>query len=115
MALPVFYTLAGLEPGEGCVIERKPDSAIVRDGSVAAANNWVGFDHPGGRGRRSHERLAAMADVRDAAEPFCWLVPPILNQDTRVAFEANALSGEFRVQGYESDGPATKLLEGRAP
>lgn len=115
VALPVFYTLAGIAPDEGCVIERKPDSAIVRDGSVVAANHWVGFDHPGGRGRRSRDRLAAMAEARNVAEPFGWLVPPILNQDTRVAFETNAATGEFRLQGYESDGPATSMLEGRAP
>lgn len=115
VALPVFYTLAGLEPGEGCVIERMPDSARVREGTVVAANHWVEFDHPGGRGRRSQDRLAAMADIGDTAEPFGWLVSPVLNQDTRVALEANALSGEFRVQGYESDGPATNLLQGRAP
>jgi hypothetical protein len=113
VALPVFYTLAGIEPGEGCVIERKPDDAHLRAGDVIAANHWIGFEHPGDRGRQSGERMCAMSTNKAIADPFGWLVPPILNPDTRVAFEANAATGRYRVQGYEADGEATTVLEGR--
>ncbi len=115
VALPVFYTLAGLQPGQGCVIERKADSARIREGMVTAANHWVDFDHPGDRGRNSEDRLSAMTELNTATEPMGWLVAPILNPDTRVAFEANAATGAFRVQGWESSGPATNILEGTAP
>tara|TARA_R110002110_G_scaffold91964_17_gene239313 strand:+ start:5632 stop:6615 length:984 start_codon:yes stop_codon:yes gene_type:complete len=115
IALPVFYTLAGLQPGQGCVIERKPDSARLREGMVTAANHWVDFNHPGDRGRRSEDRLAAMTEMTGVTQPFEWLVAPVLNPDTRLAFEANTTTGAFRVQGWESDGAATSVLEGVAP
>ncbi|MEQ8708785.1 MAG: hypothetical protein RIC36_07320 [Rhodospirillales bacterium] len=115
VALPVFYTLAGLQPGQGAVIERKADSARIRDGSVVAANHWVDFDHPGDRGRNSRDRLVALTDMNSVTEPMEWLVAPVLNPDTRLAFEANPSTGAFRVQGWESSGPATNILEGTAP
>ena len=115
VALPVFYTLAGLQPGQGCVIERKTDSAGIREGTVVASNHWVEYDHKGDRGRKSRDRLEAMTERHAAAGPLEWLVEPVLNGDTRLAFEANATTGSFRVQGWERDGAATNVLEGVAP
>jgi len=42
--------------------------------------------------------------------PFDWLTPPILNPDTRLAAVLDASSGQVTVQGFESDGPATRPL-----
>jgi hypothetical protein len=115
VALPVFFTLAGIEESEGCVIERLPRQAAIREGNVVAANHWHDFDFPGDRGRQSQLRYSAMADDRSPAGTLDWLTPPVLNPDTRVAFEGNARTGVFCLQGWEADGPVTAILRSSAP
>ncbi len=113
IALPVFYTLAGLEPGEACVIERLEDQAFVHRDPAAVANHWLS-PHLRGRprGRQSQARLARMADhCGRVASGFEWLDGGILNPDTRLALVANAASGQLLLRGYEKDGAATAVFD----
>ncbi len=112
IAVPAFFTLTGLEPGQACVIERQEDQAAVHDGPGAITNHWLAFATPGrSRGIDSQGRLSMMRDVRDrAAGNFDWVKPPILNETTRLAVEANAATGTLRVLGLEADGVATRVF-----
>ncbi len=112
IAVPAFFTLAGLEPDQACVIERQEDQAAVHDGPAAIANHWLAFATPGrDRGIDSRGRLAMMQRKRDQAMgDFDWVEPPILNETTRLAVEANAATGTLKVVGLEKDGLATRVF-----
>lgn len=116
LAMPAFFTLSGVEPDEGCVIEREEDAAYVRDAPASAANHWVAGSAAGrDRGADSPERLTLMETLRDAsADDFAWVRPPILNATTRLAVIANAKRGLLVVQGWEEDGPATQVYRNGA-
>jgi len=112
LALSVFFTLAGIEPAESCVIERLPAAANLHGAPAVVANHWKSQDLRGRpRGRESQARAAALtARHLDAPTDFAWLQPPILNPDTRLAVMANAASGDLLVQGFERDGAATAVF-----
>jgi hypothetical protein len=106
LCLPALFTLAGIAPGQGCVIERTQHAAVQRDLPAAVANHWVGLCKPGRpRGRHSPERLACMEAALhgDAA----WLIPPILNRHTRLVAVMNPNRGHLSLQGWEKDGRVT--------
>lgn len=112
IAMPAFFSLSGVRPGEGCVIERTATAAYVRDddGRASIANHWIagGFDGRL-RGHDSPGRYALMEQRRDGVEDgFDWVVPPILNPTTRLAVTANAGMGTLEVRGYEATGPVTR-------
>jgi hypothetical protein len=117
LALPVIFALSGLGPGEGCIIERLETRAFVREAPAAAANHWQAVGLAGhsrgveseGRSRQLSERLSGDASGLD------WVVPPVLNELTRVALFAEAARGRLAVQGYEASGPATAVLEVEEP
>lgn len=111
VALPVFYSLSGVEPEQCCIVLRTADEATVLDGPGSIANHWpeaprAGYD----RGWDSPGRLAAMEAARTLPhpDPFDWVAPPILNPTTRLAVAANAATGTLLVRGYEKDGIATR-------
>ena len=112
LCLPAFFTLSGVTPDQGCVIERLEDRAAVREAPTSVANHWMAFDvldRP--RGEDSVGRWQMMEQAREgAAADFSWLVPPILNETTRVAVIANAAQCFLMVQGFEADGPATAVF-----
>ncbi len=112
LCLPAFFTLAGIEPGEGCVIERRECSAAVQEAPAAMSNHWVGFALEGhDRGQESIRRRALISGLApNADENLSWLQPPILNPTTRLAVTANAATGALCVQGWERHGPATTLF-----
>ena len=112
ICIPAFFTLSGVEPDEGCVIERTEDAARVRESPACAANHWVSFPFSGWpRGEASEKRFSRLTEVhRRAPDGFAWVAPPILNATTRAAMTANAARGVLWVQGFESDGPATAPL-----
>jgi len=114
LAMPAFITLSGLEPGEGCVVERQEDRAHVRNAPASVANHWIAAAVPGRtRGVDSHGRHALMETLHNApGDSFDWLQPPILNATTRLAVVANAAKGTLTVQGWEKDGPATQVFHG---
>lgn len=112
LCLPAFFTLAGIEPGEGCVIERRQCSAAVQEAPAAMSNHWVGFALEGhDRGYDSIRRRRLMSVLApDADETLSWLQPPILNPTTRLVATANAATGALCVQGWERNGPATSVF-----
>jgi hypothetical protein len=107
-----LFTLAGPGPEDAAVVERDPKRYTVHRGAAAVANHWPSRPQWGvARGRDSHARAAALGGSRPGALPFDWVVPPVLNADTRLAFEADPASGYLALQGYERDGVATAPLE----
>lgn len=118
VAAPAIFTLAGPRPGEACVIERQETEASVLDGPLSAqtANDWQTqvWQRRRRPGRMSAERLAAMCEIASAPgfdQPFSWLRAPMLNPETRLALMADPASGRIVAQGYEADGPATRVLD----
>ncbi len=113
LCIPALYTLAGTEPGEGCVIERTEARAAVHEQPAAIANHWLGLRIPGrdrgtdSRGRR--EQMTALLDQPDVSD-FAWVRPPILNATTRLAVVANPATDTLLVQGYEHSAPATRIF-----
>ncbi len=112
IASPAIFSLAGVKPGDTCVIERTEVSAHVHDGAGVAANNWQAAGWQGRpRGNDSAGRACRMSSVAlsfDEALP--WLEAPILNDYTRLVMIADAKEGRFMAQGYEADGAATAVL-----
>jgi hypothetical protein len=118
IARPVIYTLAGIHPGERCVIERTETGHNTRRTSTCAANDWL-ESVPGWEGRvgadvvmtcSGAEAMAASRRRRDALADwagsfaggsFEWVTVPVLNRFTRLAVEMCATSGTLRVAGYE--------------
>lgn len=113
ICLPVFFSLAGTERNEGCIIERTEHDAVVHPAPAAIANHWIALQQPGRqRGRDSKARHACMLEAMTARHAdFAWVQPPIRNRDTRVAAEMNPATGDFALQGWEGDEPVTEILE----
>jgi len=130
VAKPVLFSLAGVRPGEGCLIERTETDAAIHRGSLAVANDW----HAAGtwrsrswidrgivvRGIANSDERCALLTSRPFAEPFEWLEAPVVNPMTRLAVEASPAEGTLRVVGYEPSptsptgvAPATSRFEGR--
>jgi hypothetical protein len=114
ISTPVFYTIAGPQPGENCVIERLQNEAAVNAKAPACvANDWLSMNVGGlPRGWDSDGRRALMTTVVPAMadEDLSWLAPPILNPTTRLVLVAQPGTGKLIVQGYEEDGAATHPL-----
>jgi hypothetical protein len=112
LCTPAIYTLAGVRPNEGCVIERREGSASVLPKSANAANEWQTPEwHPGHHGAfENAQRLAAMRTTPGSLD-LKWLHWPILNKETRLAFAADPAQGRLIARGYEANGPATRPLE----
>jgi hypothetical protein len=113
ISTPAIFSLAGLTPEETAVIERTETEARVHNGANVAANHWQA---PGWRGRargeQSAERACLLHRVPPRLDPdFSWLIPPVLNPNTRLVMVADAAAGRLVVQGYEDMAPATAPLE----
>lgn len=112
LAISGIFLLAGPNHGEGCVIERTGRHSRVHDAPVAAANHWL-TPRLGGRPRgiNSTARQALMETIHPVAgDDFDWLASPILNPTTRLAAIMNPATGRLVAQGWESTGPATRVL-----
>jgi hypothetical protein len=112
VAAPVFFTLTGMHPGEGCIIERRENDAVLHEGANVTANHWLN-DRFRGRPRPIHslERRAKLLELLPGAkQPFDWLQPPVLNHLTRLACEMNAAEGSLIVQGWDGPVPQTVVL-----
>lgn len=114
IAMPAFFVLCGVTPGEVAVIERTETNAFEHPEAVAcaAANHWVASAIQGrARSGYSEDRRAAMLNVLgDGGRDFAWLTPPVLNEMTRLAAEMEPATGRLMLQGFEYDGPATRPL-----
>jgi hypothetical protein len=117
LCLPAFFTLAGMRPDEGCVIERTEDAAEIHDAPVVVANDWLSSRFGRGTARSSDNggRRASLWASLATDEPLGWVVPPVANPYTRVVAEANAATGALTVQGWEPDGPVTQALTLQVP
>jgi hypothetical protein len=113
ISTPGIFTLAGIAPDETAVIERTEHEARVRDGDAVAANHWDTSGWPGqSRGESSVERARMMKKIEPRFdEDFAWLVPPVLNEKTRLAMVADAKAGRLVARGYEATGVATETLD----
>jgi hypothetical protein len=112
IAIPAIFVLAGVKPGDGCIIERTATAARVHPAPETVTNHWLSPDlHGRERGRRSRERRAAMARVfAGPAEGLEWLAEPMLNRKTRLACTMNAATGALVAQGFEAGAAATETL-----
>ena len=107
---PAFFILAGVTPGQGCIIERHPDGIAIREMPAAIANHWVSLPLRGRvRGRHSRERLAQMQAIAGNCTEFTPEAP-IINRDTRVVTLMHPAAGRLRVQGWERGQPVTAEL-----
>ncbi len=124
IAADTIFTLVGLAPDETCVIERKPEDFVTHRGVSTAANTWnYGLQAKRwGAGEEtqsdSESRRASIAPYAgQSLAPFAWVKPPLRNEITRLAVEANPKQGSLRVRGYEAAGdgedsvPVTADLE----
>jgi hypothetical protein len=113
VSTPAIYSLAGVKPGETCVIERSETEARVHDGPNVAANHWQAHGwHGHERGTDSAGRACRMHTVSPELDAgFSWLEPPILNPNTRIVMVSDAALGRLVAQGYEAMKPATAPLE----
>ncbi len=113
VCIPVIYTLTGVTPDSGCVIERRERDAVVHEAPVCVTNHWLTDRFKGrSRTRNSERRLAAMRASLPSlsGETFDWLLPPVLNRLTRMAAELNAGTGTLAVQGWHGDVRQTRIL-----
>ncbi len=106
LARPTLFVVAGVEPGELAVVERREREARVLRGPVAVANDWQ-TPESGWRARMGHDnnvaRRAVMTATESEAEAFDWVKPPVLNNLTRLVVEMTAAgSGEVLARGYEA-------------
>lgn len=115
VSVPTIYTLAGLEAGEGAIIERRETSARVHEGGMCTANAWTAEDWSGRpRGKENAERVAMLRGIAgEIGDDLGWLRSPVLNDTTRLVMVADAKEGWIIAQGYEADGPATEELRVR--
>jgi len=109
LSVPTIYTLAGLSPDDGIVIERREEEARTYSGNVCAVNAW---DDAGWRGRprgeaNDHRRSRMTNEVTSARMDLAWLQPPVLNATTRLAMVADPAAGMMIAQGYEATGAVT--------
>ncbi|MFN3348186.1 hypothetical protein [Pseudorhodoplanes sp.] len=118
VARPVIYSLAGIQPGERCVIERTEEGFETRQTATVAANDWhdrrarwearVGgdlvltcrFEDAGENSRCRREAIQNFAGSL-MREPFGWLAEPVNNRFTRLAVEMCPARGLLRVMGLE--------------
>ncbi len=122
VTVPVIFTLAGVEFGQGCVIERLENSAEVFDLSaemrVTTANHFnsrFSFTGPGWRPREidsaGRYRQSCTLSGHDLEQTdFRWLQSPIINPNTRLCITADAATGRLTVQGYEGSNPVTEIF-----
>jgi hypothetical protein len=110
---PAIFTLAGIAPAETAVIERTEHAARVREEDAVAANHWDTQGWPGqSRGEGSRDRANVMRETEPLLDTeFAWLVPPVLNEKTRLAMVADAKAGRLVARGYEANRPATETLD----
>lgn len=112
IATPGIYTIAGVKPDELAVIERRETDFWIRKGDAVAANHWESAGWTGhARGAHSPLRAKLMSRIAPSFDPdFPWLVPPILNDRTRLVMVADAAEGCLVARGYEETKPATAPL-----
>jgi hypothetical protein len=119
---PVIFTLTGTKAGEGCVIERLEDKAVVREMSgdrVFTGNHFESSLNDVGAGwkarpLKTHDRVKAAQCINPKEvdkEGFQWFTAPIANKFSRIVMVADAATGEFKVAGTEGGKLVTKIFK----
>jgi hypothetical protein len=120
VAMPVIYTLTGIDNKQGCVIERLETTAQVRDIApnapfVSTANHFTTDLNGIGAGwlPRTADSLQRLCHARTVsanalATGFDWFVPPIANTLSRLAMVADAQTGYLRVLGTHGSTAVTE-------
>ena len=129
VALPVVYTLTGIKEGEGCVIERTENDAVIHElceGRVCAANHFESRFNDIGFGWRPRPvdsagrlKLARSVPLDKINPEFGWLAAPILNANSRLAVWADAAHGSLSAAGIYGSQMTTSIFkleaEGNTP
>lgn len=112
VSAPAIFTLAGVAPGEGAIIERREREACLHAGESCTANAWQSTAWPGrARGKLNDERVAMLRGLAgEIGRDLAWLDAPVLNDTTRLAMVADAGAGWVVARGYEGGAPATADL-----
>lgn len=123
VAIPVIYILAGTRAGEGCVIERLEEAAVVREmgdaKGVNAANHFLSHLNGIGYGWRPREidscgravcaNTITPGEAADSEMP--WFKPPIANAMSRLCLSACPADGTMSLMGTEGATRATELFK----
>ena len=122
VALPVIYILAGVQPDEGCVIERRENDFAIRplDGDrVCAANQFETSLNTTGKGwtprrinSKGRAKLAKTLPIANINEDFDWFQSPIANAHSRLVMMSSAASGTLSVFGTHGKKPVTGIFKG---
>lgn len=122
LAVPAIFTLAGTQPGEGCIIERLEHTVKVIELSagqmVSGTNHFQTELAQVGQGFRPREidsagrlKLSLSLGGHDLGhDDFRFLQAPIINANTRLAIICDAATGRLMAQGYEGSIPVTAIF-----
>jgi hypothetical protein len=117
LAIPVTYILAGINQGEGVVIERTETNfrtLEIKDKPILASTNH--FQTDVGMGERwtarpilNAERFEAACALIDNTD-LNWFKPPIANRFSRLVMQTSAHSYTLTVQGVEGEKVVSNLF-----
>ena len=121
ICMPAIFTLTGIHPHEGCIVERQEKEAYLRPLTsrgepLSTANHWVVTPtalpwkprEPDSYGRKG--QMDSHLESGEQQEDFAWLEFPVLNDYTRLATVMNAATGTIRLQGFAGKDPCTALF-----
>ena len=121
ISMPAIFVLAGLEAGEGCIIERLENtSEIIELGAqqqLVAANHFTSSLTSVGQGWRPRE-LDSEGRHKHGCEilghdldpqHFEWLRAPMISKNTRLCTLMNASTMRLMAQGFEGVTSATDI------
>jgi len=112
IAVPAIFILAGVNPGEGCIIERLENTAEIAELSasqqLSATNHFNSSLATVGKGWRSRmedsegrQRASDSIHGHDLIDNFDWLRSPVVNQYTRLGVICDASTRRLVAQGFE--------------
>lgn len=120
VAIPVIYTLAGVAPHEGCVIERLENAYAVRElreGKACAANHFESHLNGVGRGwslrgvdSEGRSSAAYQCSAEAVAQDFAWFQAPIANVYSRLCMVTNAADSTLALMGTDGAKPVTEIF-----
>lgn len=110
ISTPAIFSIVGVHARDHCIIERSRTRAVPNYNTMCVGNEWL---FPGWKGvanqTDSKARVAQMASGLGSYKgQFDWLNAPVLCDRTRLAFEANARTGQVVVQGFEGGQVVTR-------